>query len=180
MAVSPSSVVEEMHDDTVLLAHTMAPYARKDTIYLQHARAYAAGGIVTGEGDFGFQSSCYIEETGHFNAVEFVISFNQLFYYTLAASVRDKLIPQLGHWSLLDYWERQLPSILISRLSTRFRQPIDSRHYHGRLTITDIEFRHRSRPLLALQTTIDFTDGSIGSARGDVEVVLTDLPAERI
>ncbi|MGJ6126753.1 FcoT family thioesterase [Mycolicibacterium sp. Y3] len=178
MTTSPTLAVDNLREDTTLLARTMAPYARKETIYLKNAVTRRQGDTVTSIGDFGFQQSCYIEETGHFNAVEFVISYNQLVYYTLAATVRDHLLPELKNWDLEDYWQRQLPSILISRMSTRFRQPINARNYHGELTITDIEFRQRSRPLLALQTKIDFTDDAIGNAQGDVEIVLLDLPAE--
>ena len=171
-------VIDDLHDDVALLDRTMTPYAGKNTIYLKRAAVERRGDIVIGTGDFGFQQSCYIEETGHFNAVEFIISYNQLIYYTLAASVRDGLIPQLSNWDLADYWDRQLPSVLISKMTTRFRRPIDSRSYHGVLTITGVEFRERSRPLLALQTTIEFSDARIGGALGDIEIALIDLPSK--
>ncbi|PRI15275.1 hypothetical protein B2J96_12790 [Mycobacterium shigaense] len=177
MHTSPADIDEFLQDDTVLLNRTMTPYTGKDTVYLQRATVLRRGEIIVGAGDLGFDHSCYIEETGHFNAVEFVISYNQLIYYTLAASVRDKLIPELSCWTMDDYWQRQLPSVLISKMSTRFRQPINSRCYRGVLEITGIEFRNRSRPLLALQTTIEFTDDDGGSATGELEIVLVDLPA---
>lgn len=172
------SVIEDLRDDVALLDRTMTPYAGKNTVYLKRAAAERRGDSVFGTGDFGFQQSCYIEETGHFNAVEFIISYNQLIYYTLAASVRDGLIPQLSNWDLADYWQRQLPSVLISKMATRFRQPINSRSYRGVLTITDIEFRERSRPMIALQTNVEFSDDEIGSALGDVEIALIDLPSK--
>jgi hypothetical protein len=170
--------MDDLRDDAVLLEHTMIPYASKDTIYLKRASTHRTDRAVVGKGDFGFQSSCYIEETGHFNAVEFIISYNQLIYYTLAASVRDHLIPELDHWTMQDYWDRQLPSILISRMSTRYRQPINARCYQGVLRVTDVEFRNRSRPLLALQTSVEFSDDGVGSVHGDVEIVLVDLPTK--
>ncbi|MCV7174599.1 FcoT family thioesterase [Mycolicibacterium sphagni] len=173
---SQPGLAEYLHDDAVLLNRTMTPYVGKDTIYLKSATVARRGAAIVGDGELGFEQSCYIEETGHFNAVEFIISYNQLFYYTLAASVRDQLIPELTGWTMDDYWQRQLPSVLISKMATRFRQPINARAYHGRLSITDIEFRRRTRPLLALQTTIEFTDDGIGSALGEFEIVLVDLP----
>ncbi|MEE3062912.1 MAG: FcoT family thioesterase [Actinomycetota bacterium] len=175
---SQPSLAEFLLDDTVLLDRTMTPYVRKDTVYLKQATVVRRGEIIVGSGDLGFDHSCYIEETGHFNAVEFVISYNQLIYFTLAASVRDQLIPELSGWTMDDYWQRQLPSVLISKMTTRFRQPINSRSYRGVLRIIDIEFRNRSRPLLAMQTTIEFTDDGGGSALGEVEIVLVDLPAQ--
>lgn len=175
---SRTATLDDLRDDAVLLEHTMIPYASRDTIYLKRATTHLSGGAVVSEGDFGFQNSCYIEETGHFNAVEFIISYNQLIYYTLAAAVRDRLIPELEHWTMQDYWDRQLPSVLISKMSTRYRQPINARCYQGHLRITDVEFRNRSRPLLALQTSVEFSDTGIGSVHGDVEIVLIDLPAK--
>ncbi|OYN76044.1 FcoT family thioesterase [Mycolicibacterium sphagni] len=173
---SQPGLAEYLHDDSVLLNRTMTPYVGKDTVYLKHATVARRENLIVGTGELGFDRSCYIEETGHFNAVEFIISYNQLIYYTLAASVRDHLIPELSSWTMDDYWQRQLPSVLISKMSTRFRQPINSRSYRGVLTITDIEFRQRSRPLLALQTTIEFSDDGVGSAVGELEIVLVDLP----
>ncbi|MGB8407419.1 MAG: FcoT family thioesterase [Mycobacterium sp.] len=173
-----STVVADLCDDVALLDRTMTPYAGKGTVYLKRATAERRGQTVIGTGDFGFQQSCYIEETGHFNAVEFIISYNQLIYYVLAASVRDGLIPELSNWDLADYWERQLPSVLISKMATRFRQPINSRSYRATLTVTGIEFRERSRPLLALQTNIEFSDDAIGSVYGDIEIALVDLPSK--
>jgi hypothetical protein len=178
MRTSQASAAECLQDDTVLLDRTMTPYARKDTVYLKQATVVSLGDIIVCTGDLGFAHSCYIEETGHFNAVEFIISYNQLIYYTLAASVRDQLIPELSGWTMDDYWQRQLPSVLISKMTTRFRQPINSRSYRGVLKITDVEFRHRSRPALALQTTIEFTDDAAGNALGELEIVLVDLPAK--
>ncbi|BBY65598.1 hypothetical protein MHEL_38410 [Mycolicibacterium helvum] len=177
MHATQANVTDFLHDDAVLLNRTMTPYVGKNTVYLKQATVERRGDAIVATGDMGFESSCYIEETGHFNAVEFIISYNQLFYYTLAASVRDQLIPELSAWTMDDYWQRQLPSILISKMGSRFRRPINARSYRGVLTITDIEFRERSRPLLALQTTIEFSDDSVGSAVGDVEIVLVDLPA---
>ena len=173
---SRTAELADLRDDMVLLEQTMLPYAGKGTVYLNRAATHRRGGAVVTTGDLGFEQSCYIEETGHFNAVEFVISYSQLIYYTLAASVRDHLVPELEHWTMQDYWDRQLPSVLISRMSTRYRRPINSRSYRGTLRITDVQFRNRSRPLLVLQTDVEFDDDGVGSVLGEVEIVLVDLP----
>ena len=90
---SRTAELADLRDDMVLLEQTMLPYAGKGTVYLNRAATHRRGGAVVTTGDLGFEQSCYIEETGHFNAVEFVISYNQLIYYTLAAAVRDHLVP---------------------------------------------------------------------------------------
>ena len=40
--------------------------------------------LVTGAGRFSIPESCYIDDTGHFNAVEFNICYNQLAYVVFA------------------------------------------------------------------------------------------------
>ncbi|WP_446223084.1 FcoT family thioesterase [Nocardia sp. IBHARD005] len=170
------SIVESPAEDIELLARTMRPYVSKGTVYLERARAIRRGDTVVGTGEFGIAEPCYIVDTGHFNAVEFNISFNQLFYYTVAAAIRDKLIPELANWTLEDYWERQLPAILITRLASRFRRPIGSRAYTAELTIGRVEFRNRSRPVFVVQSHIEFADATGGCASGDIEIVLLDPP----
>ncbi|NKY56993.1 FcoT family thioesterase [Nocardia flavorosea] len=170
------AVSDATEGDIALLARTMRPYASKDTVYLRRAHAARRGETVVGVGEFAIEQSCYIEDTGHFNAVEFNISYNQLIYYTLAVAIRDRLIPELADWSMDDYWVRQLPSVLISKFGSRYRRPIDSRSYIAELTIGEVTFRNRSRPLYALQTGVEFTDLAGGSAVGDIEIVLLDPP----
>ncbi|MEV0294823.1 FcoT family thioesterase [Nocardia sp. NPDC050710] len=175
-SIEDSAILDATADDIALLARTMRPYVRKGTVYLKQARATRRGDTVVGVGEFGIAEPCYIDDTGHFNAVEFNISFNQIFYYTLAAAIRDRLIPELANWTLDDYWERQLPAILITRFDSRYRRPIGSRAYTAELTIGRVEFRNRTRPLFAVQSHIEFTDAAAGCASGDIEVVLLDPP----
>ncbi|MFI9531897.1 FcoT family thioesterase [Nocardia fusca] len=178
-ATDPATAValsDATADDIALLARAVRPYARKGTVYLDRAHAVRRGESVAAVGEFSIDRSCYIENTGHFNAVEFTISYNQLVYYTLAVAIRDRLIPELADWSMDDYWTRQLPSVLISRFSSRHRRPIDSRSYTAELTIGEVTFRNRSRPLYALQTGVEFADAAGGSAVGDIEIVLLDPP----
>ena len=35
---------------------------------------------------------CCIDDTGHFNSVEFHICYNQTLYYTVAKSVQERLV----------------------------------------------------------------------------------------
>ncbi|WP_405179241.1 FcoT family thioesterase [Nocardia sp. NBC_01377] len=174
------SVSDATAADIALLERTMRPYASKDTIYLRRAHVEPRGDSIVGVGEFAITESCYIEDTGHFNAVEFNISYNQLIYYTLAVTIRDRLAPEIANWSLADYWVRQLPSVLISRFESRYVRPIRSSGYSATLTIGDIEFRHRSRPLFALRTRVEFTDPAGGYACGDIEIVLLDPPGQPV
>lgn len=162
--------------DQGLLDRTMRPYAGKGCVYLKGSSVDIVDAHVVGRGQFSIAESCYIEETGHFNAVEFNISYNQLFYYTLAACIRDSTLPEFSGWSLADYWPRQLPNILIHKMSSKYSKPINSRNYFGEMTIMDIGFRNRSQPLITVETRIQFSDDNGGQASGDVSIVILDPP----
>ncbi len=43
------------------------------------------------KGEFGISSSCYIESTGHFNAVEAIICYNQLAYTFFAHGIDERI-----------------------------------------------------------------------------------------
>jgi hypothetical protein len=171
---------DALDPSTALLMRTMQPYAGKGCVYLKRSSVSMRSGLAVGSGDFSIAESCYIEDTGHFNAVEFNISYNQLFYYTLAECIRDGLLPQFSGWTLTDYWPRQLPNILIHRMSSSYSRAIDSRSYRGVMTITDIGFRNNSRPLVTVETHVEFTDDNGGRAAGDVSIVIVDPPAAHL
>ncbi|GED98582.1 FcoT family thioesterase [Gordonia crocea] len=159
-----------------LLAQAMRPYSSKKAVYLRSATVAAENRGVIASGNFSIEESCYIDDTGHFNAAEFVISYNQLAYVALAHVVRDSLLPEFAGWTMADYWRRQLPNVLITELSSRYRRPINPRGFSGELRILAAEWAGRSRPYLRLDTTVAFRDDGGGSASGAVVLAVTDPP----
>ena len=65
------------------LSRVLKPY-REHCCYLKSAnfQHHKTGGIqgLTLHGQFSIDDSCYIDDTGHFNAVEYNICFNQIAY----------------------------------------------------------------------------------------------------
>ncbi|NET17718.1 MAG: hypothetical protein F6K08_35290 [Okeania sp. SIO1H6] len=81
--------------DEKLIQRTLSPYSNKGTIYLQEARrVFKVGDSICSDvnsdkkylvmGQFSIGESCYIDDTGHLNAVEFNICYNQLLYVAIA------------------------------------------------------------------------------------------------
>ncbi|MEO1375818.1 MAG: FcoT family thioesterase, partial [Cyanobacteria bacterium J06635_10] len=50
--------------------------------------------------DFSIPESCYIDDTGHFNSVEFNICYNQLFYIIIAYLIKNQLLEVMKDWNL--------------------------------------------------------------------------------
>ncbi|MFV0374017.1 FcoT family thioesterase [Microbacterium sp.] len=156
------------------------PYRSKGCVYLTGAEVTrAADGRVGSRGVFRIDGSSYIDDTGHFNAAEFVICYNQLMYVTLAVSVHRALLPEFAAWTLDDYWARQLPDVLIHKLASTYTRPIDAGSFRGEFAVAGVGVRALSRGMLTLDTTVRFDDDHAGRAHGRVGLVLTNVPGHR-
>lgn len=166
--------------DDELFEQVMAPYASKGTIYLTAPpRVVVRDGRLIATGDFSIAEPCYIDDTGHFNAAEFIICYNQLMYYALAAAVRDRLTPDFAHWTLDDYWRRQLPDVLIAHTEIKFSRPVESASFTGEFVINASTERINARRILMLDTSIGFTDRGAGRCAGDIRLAIIEPPAPR-
>ncbi len=134
-------------------------------------------GVICGAAELSIEESCYIDDTGHLNAVEVMIGYNQMLYYVIAKAVREGLGPVFSGWTMEDYWRRQLPGILITKVTSEFRRPIDPRNYHGEFELTGVAHRRlrpESAPLTALETSFRYWDDHNGRASGQVAVAIVD------
>ena len=170
-----------------LLQQILSPYIPTNTDYLKSSQllhtwkseSYKDGSpLIVMNGEFTIPNSCYIQSTGHFNAVEFLICYNQL-AYTLFGFMLDgdyfkdpafhKLSPKssnaLAGVSIEDYFKDQLSSMLILKAGTRFKRAIDASKFTGTLSIN--EFRYK-RDTIFIGTTCSFIDDNGGQAEGEV------------
>lgn len=175
-------------NDAELLSRVLQPYRAKKCEYLESATINADG--VPGDGgtllmacDLRITESCYIDDTGHFNSVEFNICFNQVLYYAIAKSVKAKLFEPLASWSMDDFWKRQLPNILITDFRSSFRSPMRGPAFSGEFELTDVAEWSGSdirAALITLRTRCRYWDETGGACQGEVGVVITDPPAENL
>ena len=142
--------------------------------------------FVAGTGRFAIPESCYIDDTGHFNAVEFNICYNQLAYVVFGKCIEAGILQKLNSelqklsdekanvlsLSMVDYKRHQLPSMLIVSIEgVRFFKQLKSGDFRGELTI------NRVAPVggaFFFFTTIAFSDAEGVKAKGSV--VLAFVP----
>uniref|UniRef100_A0A450ZHG7 (2E)-enoyl-[ACP] glycyltransferase n=1 Tax=Candidatus Kentrum sp. TUN TaxID=2126343 RepID=A0A450ZHG7_9GAMM len=91
------------------------------------------------KGDFRIPISCYIDDTGHFNAVEYNICLNQIGYVFLAHCVKEKLLPEIGDYDLETFIKNQLSNVLIYRLSSKFPRMINAKKFYGELKLNSLK-----------------------------------------
>jgi len=127
--------------------------------------------LFTGTGRFSIPESCYIDDTGHFNAVEFNICYNQLAYVVFGKCVEAGLMHQLWRVnvnipSFTDYKRHQLPAMLIVRVDgVRFFKPMKSDDFSAELTIDRMTLLGQAGFFF---TSITFSDCEGVKAKGSV------------
>jgi hypothetical protein len=175
------------HIDFSLLRRILAPYSPTGTDYLkslQLVHSWRSNShsendpLISTRGDFRIPSSCYIQDTGHFNAVEFLICYNQMAYSTFGqlfqggyfndadfGSVSPGSYEALSNISIDAFFKDQLSSMLILKTSTRFKGVIDAKNFTGTFSIKKFKYRHKT---LFGETSCVFHDNNGGYAEGEV------------
>jgi hypothetical protein len=175
IADQDEAVVATYANDPELLSQVLRPY-RAHCQYLKTAvLEVASNQMPTVAGDLGIGESCYIDDTGHFNAVEFNICYNQLIYYLIAKSVKERLVPALRNWTLDDFWRAQLPDILITEFRSRFKRTMRGKRFFGSVSLADVvqvDQSAWSKPLIVLHTTCRFWDEPGGLSVGKVTIAI--------
>jgi len=125
-------------------------------------------------GPCAIPASCYIDDTGHFNAVELNITYNQLLYAGLAGIVRHRLLAELQPWDLDVFWRKQLPDVLIVEYHARFKRPLDPRRFSGRFEVREVLPKPHKRMVL-LRTSCEARSDDGGHAAADVVIALVRM-----
>lgn len=161
-----------------LLAKVLEPY-KPGCHYLKRAWCEepedGADHLVRLHGELAIGQSCYIEDTGHFNAVEFNISYNQLIYTLLGHCVTKRLLSDFETMCLDEYLAKQLPDVLIHRFESKFRRPMSSSSFRGQVEITETSDRGR---FVIVKTTCQFEDDSGGNSHGEISLAILKRPIE--
>ncbi|MCP3804807.1 FcoT family thioesterase [Allokutzneria sp. A3M-2-11 16] len=121
--------------------------------------------------------SCYIDDTGHLNAAEVNICFNQMLYHLVAYSVKHRAGEVFGDWTMADFRRRQLADIVITRFACAFRRPIDPLRFQAELVVERVARRGTRRdgaPLVLMETAFRFWDEGGGAASGNAQVILVE------
>lgn len=160
------------------IAEVLEPY-RPHARYLRSARITelrdksspvgGGAGLVTGTGRFTIPSSCYIDDTGHFNAVEFNICFNQLAYVLFGKCIESDVLKRLrlekGNVTFAEFKRHQLSSMLIVRIESRYYNVLKCGDFGAELTIDRIS---ASAGVYFCFTSVSFFDADGVKAKGTV------------
>lgn len=138
--------------------------------WFQQVESLGTQGLIM-NGEFAIPESCYIDDTGHFNAVEYNICFNQICYVHLAHCIKHGLIPELSDYDMDTFWEKQLPNVLIAKLASSYQSQMNAKHFYGTYGINTIK---KTAKCTFIKTYCHFYDDGNGKSTG--EVTLAILP----
>ena len=160
--------------DPKFIAQVLRPY-RDHCKYLQRAEFVRQGqGLGWMEGVFGIHDSCYIDDTGHFNAVEFNICYNQIAYLHLGYCIAHNLTPELNRFSFEQFCVQQLSNFLIATISSSYATELNAKAFYGRFTIQTLRRRAQST---FIKTQCQFWDDHSGRSKGEVTLAVLDPSA---
>ncbi|WP_299458781.1 FcoT family thioesterase [uncultured Microscilla sp.] len=150
----------------------MKPY-RTNAAYLQSAEFVQQPGQglsgLTMEGVFNIPESCYIDDTGHFNAVEYNICYNQLGYVFLGHCIKNGLIPDLTAYDEDTFFEKQLSNILIVKIASNYKKPINPKKFYGTYGVKSTTYKSKC---IFLNTYCNFYDDNEGKSQGEVMLAI--------
>jgi hypothetical protein len=89
----------------------------------------------------------------------------------LAMCVERKLLSVISHWTLDDYWQRQLPDVMIVDYASHFRTPMRSDRFEGMVQIMRSGARGGT---VFLKTICRFHDHRAGSSEGEVSIAIVN------
>ena len=122
-------------------------------------------------GELEIPESCYIDSTGHFNAVEFNICYNQMMYVLMAQCVVSDLMEPFEKITYEEFLRRQLPDVLIHEFHSKFPRPIRTGAFRGSIEFVDASER---RGIVLVHTRCSFEDDRGGRSHGEVTLAVVD------
>ena len=163
----PIDIPEDFVFDTLRPYRANAKYLKSAQITQVQDPDRSAKGvpILTAAGRFAIAESCYIDDTGHFNAVEFNICYNQLAYVMFGKCFETGIVPKLRFLTHGEYKRHQLQSCFIASLESRFSKQLKSDDFRGELVLNKLSW---AGGVLFCFTTIAFSDAEGAKAQGSI------------
>ncbi|MFA6162043.1 MAG: FcoT family thioesterase [Methylobacter sp.] len=170
--VNPQDSISVSDIDDGFMNKVLEPYYSHSR-YLKHAWFQQSESLdpqsLIMNGEFSIPESCYIDDTGHFNAVEYNICFNQICYVHMAHCIKNGLIPELSDYTMETFFEKQLPNVLIAKLSSSYQSQLNAKRFYGTYGINAIK---KTSTCTFIKTYGRFHDDGNGRSKGEVTLAV--------
>ncbi|MBO6282222.1 MAG: hypothetical protein J6N49_06830 [Alphaproteobacteria bacterium] len=126
----PKQVSEE------IINKALVTYIAKNTRYITGAQIDKTDTTINLTADFAIKESCYLSpSSGHFNAVEALMCFNQMLYVALLGGIQEKMYPFYEHITPDEFNEHRRKVYLLEFEKIKFKKQINNEFFHGRIEL---------------------------------------------
>ena len=119
-----------------IINKALVTYLAKNTRYLTAAQISQTDDIIKLCARFSIKESCYLSPgSGHFNAVEALMCFNQMMYVALLGGIEKKMFPFYTHITPDEFNRNRRKVYLLEFEKIKFKKQIDNNSFAGFLEI---------------------------------------------
>ena len=123
-----------------IINKALITYLAKNTRYITQAQISNTGEVTKLLAQFSIKESCYLSPgSGHFNAVEAIMCFNQMLYVELLAGIEKKMFPFYLHISPDEFNQNRRKVYLLEFEKIKFKKQINNNSFYG---FVEIKPRH--------------------------------------
>lgn len=142
---------KEMNNESI--QEILSPYW---TPFVQNATLVQTDEYIGLNSRLGVAKPWYCDSTGHLNAVELNLAFNQMMYITIGEAITAELITELSDYDRRIFLKKYWPDFLITKVESEFKAPLHVDAFSAALRITKIK---RSRQHLWFQLDLTAAPG---------------------
>jgi len=163
-----SNVAEE------IINMALVTYIAKNTRYLSHAQIFKTDSTIKLSADFSIKESCYLSPgSGHFNAVEALMCFNQMLYVALLGGIDKKMFPFYEHITPDDFNQHRRKVYILEFEKIKFKKQIDNAFFYGEL---ELKPRHKMGDKIYVDCHLGFgNDAKCKNFDGNIKVFIPAL-----
>ena len=132
-------MLNKVSEETVNQA--LCTYVAKGTRYLKNSFIECLGkDKVRLKAIFGISESCYLSpSSGHFNAVEALICFNQMLYVALLGGIEKKYFSFYSHISPQDFNQHRRSVYILEFERVKFKKQVNNFYFYGSFVLEKLK-----------------------------------------
>lgn len=109
------------------------------TPFIRSAEIEKEDEVIMVTSHLGVDKPWYCDSTGHLNAVELNLAFNQMMYVAIGKAISLKWIDELIDYDNGYFMKKYWPDFLITKVSSEFKSPLNVENFFAKLRIVNIK-----------------------------------------
>jgi len=157
-----------------IINKALITYIAKNTRYMTKAQIDKKENTIVLKANFSIEESCYLYPySGHFNAVEALMCFNQMLYVALLGGIKKKMFSFYDHITPDEFNLHRQQVYILEIEKNKFKKQIDNNHFQGFLELKPL---HKIKERIYVNCHFGFgNDDKCNSFIGNIKVFIPVL-----